>query len=39
MYDAIHNLHIKFFDEYNIKEDILECVDEKLLVKYGLIKK
>ena len=39
MYDSIHNLYIKFFDEYGLKEDILECVDEKLLVKYGLIKK
>ena len=39
MYDAIHNLYIKFFDEYGLKEDILDCVDEKLLIRYGVIKK
>ena len=39
MYNSIHNLYIKFFDEYGLKEDIIECVDEKLLIKYGIIKK
>ncbi|WP_406532122.1 glycosyltransferase family 2 protein [Methanobrevibacter sp.] len=39
MYDAIHDLYIKFFDQYDLKEDIFEYVDEKLLFKYGLIKK
>lgn len=39
MYDSIHNLYIKFFEEYGLKEDIIDCVDENLLLKYGLIKK
>ncbi|MEE0942222.1 MAG: glycosyltransferase [Methanobrevibacter sp.] len=38
MHDCIHDLYIKFFDEYGLKEDILECVDEELLIKYGVIK-
>ena len=36
MYDSIRNLYIKFFEEYGLKEDILECVDKNLLIKYGL---
>lgn len=39
MYESIHNLYIKLFDEYALTKDILECVDEKLLVKYGILKK
>ena len=39
MHDSIHNLYIKFFEEYGLKEDILECVGENLLIKYGIIKK
>ena len=36
MYNSIQNIYIKFFDEYGLKEDILECIGEKLLVKYGI---
>ncbi len=37
MYDAIHNFYIKFFDTYNLKEDIIKNVDGKILIKFGLI--
>ena len=38
MFDAIHDLYIKFMVDYNLKEDILEYVDKSLLIKYGVIK-
>lgn len=37
MYLAIHNLYIKFFDNYDIKEDIMMYVDKEFLIKFNLI--
>ena len=37
MFMSIHNLYIKFFDSYNIKDDVMEYVDNDFLIKFGLI--
>lgn len=37
MHEQIHNLYIKFFDKYNIKEDIINTIDKEILIKFGLI--
>lgn len=37
MYVSIRDIYIKFFEKYNLREDILTCVDKKFLIKYNLI--
>ena len=37
MYMSIRNLYIKFFDNYDIKEDVMKYVDNDFLVKFDLI--
>ncbi len=37
MYVSIQNLYLKFFKKYNLKDDVIKCTDNNLLVKFQLI--